>query len=213
MTDKVVVACSCGKKYKLPQEKLGRTMKCRDCGSSFLAQAEEEAVAPALVAAPEPAAQPALTHFDIESLDISRPVDPDRLIEPLQRTTIMPLVGISVGIHVVLIALASIRYFTLVPEYGWIDPEGKQQAAIREQEEEKKRKEREAARKQRMEELAKKKEEEEKKKKEEQEKKAAENQGAAGTTKSGEGGGAQKNPYEDQKSFEKPASTNPLELE
>jgi hypothetical protein len=36
--DKIVVECSCGKRYKSSPEKIGKTMRCKACGSGFTVQ-------------------------------------------------------------------------------------------------------------------------------------------------------------------------------
>lgn len=37
MADKVLVRCSCGKKYRVPPEKLNKSLRCRGCGEVFVA--------------------------------------------------------------------------------------------------------------------------------------------------------------------------------
>ncbi|MCC7290925.1 MAG: hypothetical protein IT449_02550 [Phycisphaerales bacterium] len=41
-----LVACSCGAKYKVPEEKLGKTAKCAKCGHALLLRRPDEAVEP-----------------------------------------------------------------------------------------------------------------------------------------------------------------------
>jgi hypothetical protein len=208
MTEKIVVQCECGKKYRLPAAKAGKKLKCKKCGAYFVAEPrgeepEESWPVPPSAPPPAPAPTPAETIFDISELEVDEPVKPEKLIAPLHKVNVMPLIGISVLAHVVILAITSIHYFMLVPEYGWMDPEGKQQAAIRKQKEEEKRAQLKAEREARLAEM---------KEKAEEAKKRDEKQGGSG--KGGAAGtGDQKDPFADQISDEVPTVTNPMELE
>ena len=37
MEDKILVKCGCGKRYRVPAERLGSTLECKHCGESFVA--------------------------------------------------------------------------------------------------------------------------------------------------------------------------------
>ncbi|MFW5856285.1 MAG: hypothetical protein ACOCX4_00270 [Planctomycetota bacterium] len=103
----------------------GRTVVCPDCGRHFV---------PGAAASPTPAADASRTIFDIAKLKAEEPIEPDRLMERMERASVWPQVGVSLAVHLVVIAITSIGFLQLASRYGTLDPRSIAAARAREAE-------------------------------------------------------------------------------
>jgi len=103
----------------------GRTVVCPDCGRHFV---------PGAAASPTPAADAPQTIFDIAKLKAEEPIEPDRLMERMERASVWPQVAVSVLVHLFIIALTSIGFLQLASRYGTLDPRSIAAARAREAE-------------------------------------------------------------------------------
>jgi len=128
MDDKIIVACDCGKKYRVGPEKIGHEIACKECGGTFVAEAqgvEVEATPQRFVGGDvEPSANPAELMSHITSLGFTRTL------------------VISIIAHVILVGVTSVAFVQLCLAYGTTDP----RAEVRRVEKEKEDEKREAAR-------------------------------------------------------------------
>jgi len=124
MSEKIVVECTCGKRYKATADKIGKKMKCKACGEPFEIQPVEDDEAPAAAsrekadeqedtAAPDEYAPdlPAFKPAKRLKLAVDTPkVHPDTLMAEIARPAMGRSLGLSVVIHAVLLGITSVGF-------------------------------------------------------------------------------------------------------
>lgn len=184
MIDKVKVVCpECGKEYNVSPSMLGKKVKCKGCGHSFVMEESSDggsSSSPPSAAQAPPASAPKGQAVKVDLKENFTAPNPDALMGKISKSGLTLNFIFSLLLHVGLIGGLSVGFIQLCIKYNSMDPKAiiaEEEVAKKKAEEERLRKERQEKAKQEA--LQKAKDEAERKKREAEE---AKNGKASGNT-------------------------------
>lgn len=150
-SNEIVIACTCGQRYRIPTEYVEQAFTCTACGSALQMPAGASAMAaPSAPTEPPPVAPAVPFEAPVRAIDMRlgsnmAEADPDALMQEVRQSRMTRTILISLAAHILLVGLTSFGLFADWARYGIMMPAAIQAEIKARDEAEQKRKAQEEA--------------------------------------------------------------------